>query len=93
MRLACFAKRKSWVTMMMVEPYSWSSPRSSITASPFFVSRLPVGSSAKRIEGSPASARVSQGKNWGCSRPRIGTPSRRAAGEPPRTKSNALGSL
>ena len=44
------------MTTIMVVPWELSSLRSSITLLPVFVSRLPVGSSAKRIGGELASA-------------------------------------
>src|SRR5439155_15068619 len=57
-RSAWREKRGSWVTMQIVEPLRCRSRRSSITASPLRESRLPVGSSARRIDGSPTSARA-----------------------------------
>ena len=53
-RSACRAKRWSCVTMQIVAPSRCRSRSNSITASPFLESRLPVGSSASRIEGLPA---------------------------------------
>ena len=44
--------------MQIVEPSPCSVCSSPITASPFFESRLPVGSSASRIVGCPATARA-----------------------------------
>src|ERR1035441_8442299 len=57
-RWAWRAKRGSCVTMQIVEPSRCRSASSCITASPFFESRLPVGSSASRIDGEPANARA-----------------------------------
>ena len=57
-RLAKSACAGEWVTMTIVEP-SWLSWRSiRITSSPWAVSRLPVGSSARISLGSPTSARA-----------------------------------
>ena len=44
--------------MHIVAPLLCNSPSSSMTASPFRESRFPVGSSASRIDGSPATARA-----------------------------------
>ena len=49
-RSAWREKRVSCVTMQIVAPARCRSRSSSITASPFFESRFPVGSSASRIE-------------------------------------------
>src|SRR5213078_475915 len=57
-RSACCAKRVSWVTMQMVAPPACNSFNRSITASPLRESRFPVGSSASKIAGLPASARA-----------------------------------
>src|SRR6516162_7494685 len=57
-RSACLAKRGSCVTMQIVEPSRCRSASRCMTASPFFESRFPVGSSASRIEGDPARARA-----------------------------------
>ena len=53
------ARSGSWVTSTRVVPSSrFSSPRRAITFAPFAASRLPVGSSAKRIRGRCAKARA-----------------------------------
>src|SRR6185369_8244700 len=44
------------VTMSTVRPWRFNSTRSASTSSPLFVSRFPVGSSARIIAGSFASA-------------------------------------
>lgn len=66
-RFACDAYRVSCVTMQIVAPVRCSSLSRSMTASPFFESRLPVGSSASRIDGSPDTARATAapGGFWG----------------------------
>src|SRR5216684_3472327 len=48
-RSACRAYRGSWVTMQIVAPLWCSSFRRSITASPLFESRLPVGQQDDRL--------------------------------------------
>src|SRR5258708_11257717 len=56
---ACAARLVSCVATMMVVPWRRPSPASSsITSAPVFVSRLPVGSSARITRGSFASARA-----------------------------------
>src|ERR1019366_2543926 len=57
-RSAWWANRGSCVTMQIVEPSRCRSASRCITASPFFESRLPVGSSASKMEGEPAKARA-----------------------------------
>src|SRR5436305_9900314 len=57
-RCACFAKRGSCVTIQIVAPSRCRFCNSSITASPLRESRFPVGSSASRMDGCPASARA-----------------------------------
>src|SRR5690606_31438485 len=58
MRCAYSACCWLWVTMMMVVPSSFSWVSRFITSSPFFESRLPVGSSARIIFGLPTRARA-----------------------------------
>src|SRR5262249_9656566 len=58
LRSAWRAYRGSCVTMQIVAPDRCSSRSRSITASPLRESRFPVGSSASRISGSPATARA-----------------------------------
>src|SRR5580692_3183003 len=57
-RCACLANRGSCVTMQIVAPSRCRSASSSMTASPFRESKLPVGSSASRIDGFPPRARA-----------------------------------
>ena len=57
-RCACFAKRGSCVTIQIVAPSRCRFCNSSMTASPLRESRFPVGSSASRMDGCPASARA-----------------------------------
>ena len=47
---------RSWVISTIVRPWAWRSTRRSTMASPVRLSRLPVGSSARTIAGSPSSA-------------------------------------
>lgn len=58
-RLLLFAASDEWVTMMIVCLLSWLiwCSRCKISA-PVLLSRLPVGSSAKRISGLPINARA-----------------------------------
>ncbi len=51
---------RAWVTMQIVEPDPCNSSSSCMTASPFFESRLPVGSPASRIDGWPTRARATR---------------------------------
>src|SRR2546429_194237 len=64
-RDACAAMSASWVTSTMVWPVSCSSSNSRMISSPVAESRLPVGSSASRIEGSFTSARAIATR-WRC---------------------------
>ena len=57
-RWACSAMSCSWVTRMIVLPCSCSRANSRMMSSPVAESRLPVGSSASRIEGFMTSARA-----------------------------------
>src|SRR5690554_179974 len=50
-RCACKAISSSWVTNIMVLPPAWMSAKSRIMSMEVFVSRLPVGSSAKMMAG------------------------------------------
>src|SRR6185295_5606699 len=53
------AKLRSWVTITMVRPWvRTSSSNTSMTTTPFLESRLPVGSSARMMRGSLATARA-----------------------------------
>src|SRR5579875_224292 len=58
LRCARAASSGSWVTITIVAPSRWISSSSSITPRAICVSRLPVGSSASRRRGDPASARA-----------------------------------
>src|SRR5262249_45424832 len=58
MRVAFLAYSGLCVTMQIVAPPWWSSSSRAITWSPFLESRFPVGSSASRMNGSPATARA-----------------------------------
>ena len=55
---AIIASCCEWVTITMVVPSALSCESSSITASPLFESRLPVGSSARMSFGLPTTARA-----------------------------------
>ena len=57
-RCAYSASDGECVTMTIVVPAAFSSARRSITAVPFWLSRLPVGSSASRSEGPATTARA-----------------------------------
>ena len=56
--LAIIASCCEWVTITIVVPSAFSCVKSSITASPLFESRLPVGSSASISLGLPTTARA-----------------------------------
>ena len=57
-RWACAAISGSWVTSTTVCPWACSAPKTRMISSLVVESRLPVGSSASRIEGSFTSARA-----------------------------------
>jgi hypothetical protein len=61
-------KRASWVTIQIVAPSRCDSERNCITAAPFLAARLPVGSSASKMEGLPPSARATATR---CCRPPV----------------------
>src|SRR5690606_20596533 len=61
---ACAIQRGSCVAMHRVAPSACSSRSMSISASPLFESRLPVGSSARSTDGRPAIARAMATSCW-----------------------------
>ncbi len=64
-RCACAAMSASCVTRMIVLPPSCRRAKSPMISSPVFESRLPVGSSASRIDGLLTSARAIATR-WRC---------------------------
>src|SRR5207245_5837571 len=80
-REACAAMSASWVTSTMVWPVSCSSSNSRMISSPVAESRMPVGSSASRIDGAFKSARANATPWRGSPETAFGSDGRRSASQ------------